>query len=141
MNHITLTIDSRLENIAIVCVCAKALAGVFFDVDKFAEIELALAEAVNNCIEHAYCGSDQQQVIIKFTLLNDRLLIEIIDEADIAFNPELLENLSVDFDYDPLDIDNLPESGFGLKIIKSSMDGVNYRRENGKNHWILTKYC
>ncbi|MEQ1738634.1 MAG: ATP-binding protein [Methyloglobulus sp.] len=140
MNHVSLTIDSRPENVPLVCTCAKGMVDGFFSVDKLAEIEQALAEAVNNCIEHAYSGSEDYQILIKYTLSDDRLFIEITDEGK-PFDPEHLNNLKSDFDYDPFDIDNLPEGGFGLKVIKSCMDEVNYHREDGKNHWRLTKYC
>lgn len=139
MNCVSLTIDSRPENVPLVGSCAKGMAAEFFSLDKLAEIEQALAETVNNCIEHAYSGSEDHQIAVNYTLSGDRLCIEIIDQGK-QFDPERLNNLDADFDYDPLDINNLPEGGFGLKVIKSCMDEVNYRREDGKNHWSLTKF-
>ena len=138
MNRVSLTIDSRPENVPLACACVKELVTEFFPIDKLLEIEQALAETVNNCIEHAYSGSEDQQITINYAISNDRLLIEIIDQGK-QFDPERLKNLNTDFDYDPLDIDSLPEGGFGLKVIKSCMDEVNYQREDGKNHWSLTK--
>jgi serine/threonine-protein kinase RsbW len=139
MSHVSLTIDSRPENVPLVGSCAKEMAAEFFSVDKLSEIEQALTETVNNCIEHAYSGSEDRQITINYALSNDRLSIEIIDQGK-QFDPERLNNLDTDFDYDPLDINNLPEGGFGLKVIKSCMDEVNYRREDDKNHWSLTKF-
>jgi serine/threonine-protein kinase RsbW len=139
MNHVSLTIDSRPENVPIVGACAKELAGDLFSAEKLSEIEQALSEAVNNCIEHAYCGSNEASIRIKYILSNDCLLIEITDQGR-QFSAECLEYLDTEFNYDPQDIDNLPEGGFGLKVIKAYMDEVNYRRENGKNYWLLKKY-
>lgn len=140
MNRVSLTIDSRPENVPLACTCVKELVTKFFPVDKLLEIEQALAETVNNCIEHAYSGSEDQQITINYAISNNRLFIEIIDQGK-QFDSEHLKNLNTDFDYDPLDINNLPEGGFGLKVIKSCMDEVNYYREDGKNHWSLTKHC
>ena len=139
MNHVLLTVDSRPENVPLVCASIKEMAAEFFSVDKLSEIEQAVAETVNNCIEHAYGGSVDRQITINYVLSNSHLLIEITDQGK-AFDPTHLKNLDIGFDYDPLDINNLPEGGFGLKVIKSCMDEVDYRREDGKNHWSLTKF-
>jgi serine/threonine-protein kinase RsbW len=139
MNHVSLTIDSRPENVPLVGACAKEIAGDSFSVEKLSEIEQALVETVNNCIEHAYCGSEDRQITIKYVLSNDRLFVEITDQGK-QLDTQHLNNLHAAFNYDPFDIDNLPEGGFGLKVINSCMDEVNYRREDGKNHWTLTKF-
>jgi serine/threonine-protein kinase RsbW len=139
MSNIALTIDSRPENVPLVCSSIIEMAAEFFSVDKLTEIEQAVAETVNNCIEHALCGSEGYQITINCELLNDRLFIEITDEGK-QFDSERLNNLNTGFDYDPRDIPGLPEGGFGLSVLKSCMDIVNYRREGGKNHWLLTKF-
>ncbi len=139
MNHVSLVIDSRPENVPLVGAYARELVGNFFSEVKLTEIEQALAETVNNCIEHAYGGSGRNQILINYTLANDRLIVEVTDQGK-PFDAERMKNLTAEFDYDSLDIDNLPEGGFGLKVIKSCMDEVNYRREDGKNCWSLAKY-
>ncbi len=139
MNHVSLTIDSRPENVALVGACAKEIVGDSFSVEKLSEIEQALVETVNNCIEHAYSGLEDRQITIKYALSNDRFLIEITDQGK-KIDPQCLKKLTTEVDFDPSDIDSLPEGGFGLKVINSCMDEVNYRREHGKNHWSLTKF-
>lgn len=139
MNRVSLTIDSRPENVQLVGICSKQIASDLFSVAEVAEIEQAIVEAVNNCIEHAYFGNDEGQISIKFTLSKYSLLAEIIDQGK-QFDPNCLTKLNDGYDYDPLDIDNLPEGGFGLKVIKSCMDEVNYCRKDAKNYWSLTKY-
>jgi serine/threonine-protein kinase RsbW len=139
MNHISLSVDSRPENVPLVAACTKELAGGLFSATKLSEIEQALTEAVNNCIEHAYCGSKEFRIVIEYTLANDCLLIEIIDQGK-QLDPDYFKNLDTEFNFDPHDIDNLPEGGFGLKVIKSYMDEANYRYENGNNYWLLKKY-
>lgn len=139
MNRISLTIASRPENARLVGLCAKEIACEAFDNETVAEIELAVVEAVNNCIEHACAGLDQHQIIIEFWLRKDRLSIEMIDQG-AAIELEWLDNLSADFDFDPTDMENLPEGGMGLKIIKNCMDEVSYQNVDDRNRWLLTKY-
>jgi serine/threonine-protein kinase RsbW len=139
MNKVTLTIISNLENVRLAGLCAREIACQSFDETSVAEIELATVEAVNNCIEHACSGSDQHQISIEFWLDEDRLSIQMIDQGK-AIDPEWLNNLNSDFDFDPTDFDNLPEGGMGLKIIKNCMDEVSYQQLAEHNRWLLIKY-
>lgn len=139
MNKIKLVILNRLENSRLVGLCAKEIAAHSFDDAALTEIELAAVEIVNNCIEHAYSGSDNQQISIEFCLKADQLLIEVIDTGK-SIDLELLDNLNSDFNFDSTDVENLPEGGMGLKIVKNCMDDVSYQHNNGKNYWVLTKY-
>jgi len=97
-------------------------------------VEICLTEALNNVIKHAYKGenSNQIEIIIR---INDNLLgIDIIDEGCPR------ENLIIsELNFDPTDIDNLPEGGMGLYIIKQLMDELNYFSFNGKNYFTLRK--
>jgi serine/threonine-protein kinase RsbW len=45
-----------------------------------------------------------------------------------------------DLEFDPNNIQHLPESGMGLFIIKQLMDEMNYYSLNGKNYFILKKW-
>lgn len=139
MNQISLTIDSRPENVPLAGFCAKEFAGHLFNTEQLSNIEQALVEAVNNCIEHGYSGLSKGKIIINYNLSSERFVIELIDQGK-EFDATRLEKLNTDFTYDPLDIDNLPEGGFGLIVIKRCMDEISYRREDGKNYWTLTKF-
>ncbi len=137
MNRISLTIESYPENVALVGLCVKEIAGNYFTESQIAEIEQALIETVNNCIEHAY-SDGEGQITIKFTPSKERLIVEIIDQGK-KFKQNCFENLDCKIDFDPLDLNNLPEGGFGLKVIKSCMDEVNYRNDGENNYWFLSK--
>ncbi|SJM92444.1 ATP-binding protein [Crenothrix polyspora] len=133
-----LTVDSNLENIQLISNYVKEIAKDCFNIAQLMEIEQAVIEAVNNCVKHAYGYSDQHPITIQCNLLDNNLLIEIIDEGK-PFDVRCLDELNADFDFDPLDIANLPESGLGLKIIKIYMDKVSYHREDNKNRWLFKK--
>jgi Anti-sigma regulatory factor (Ser/Thr protein kinase) len=140
---ITLIFTSDLKNSRLAGLCANEIASELFDEASLAEIELAVVEIVNNCIEHAYAGSDQHKIVVKFCLNEDRLSVEIIDRGK-AIEPEQLEifngDVDLDFDFDCSDIEGLPEGDMGLKIVKNCMDVVTFKNANGYNHCLLIKY-
>lgn len=137
MNRVSLTITSHLENARLVGLCVREIASRAFNEAAQAEIELAVVETVNNCIEHACAGSDKHPIAIEFLLSDDRLSIEMIDQGQ-AIQPEWLNQLNANFD--DADLDNLSEGGRGLKIVKSCMDEVSYQHRDGRNRWLLIKY-
>ncbi|MBP1466876.1 ATP-binding protein [Candidatus Chloroploca sp. M-50] len=41
--------------------------------------------------------------------------------------------------YEPPDLDDIPNGGMGIFLIRKLMDDVTYTRVSGRNHWSLTK--
>lgn len=98
-------------------------------------VEICLTEALNNVIKHSYSGDNTKSIEINIKKDSKFLEIEIVD----AGSPR--KNLTIkELDFDPEDIDNLPESGMGLFIIKQLMDELNYNSKEGKNYFILKKW-
>ena len=97
-------------------------------------VEICLTEALNNVIKHAYKGENSNQIDIIIRINNNQLEIEIVDEGSPRKNLIISE-----LNFDPAKIDNLPESGMGLYIIKQLMDELNYYSLNGKNYFTLRK--
>lgn len=140
MNYVNLVISSRFENARLAALCIKEVASQSFNSAALNEIEISMVELVNNCIEHAYKEAADQLVSIELKLFEDRLVIDVTDNG-IALDPSVLKHMNGCFEFDPNDLDNLPEGGFGLNLIKVSMDEVKYERLNNKNCWVLTKNC
>lgn len=69
------------------------------------------------------------------------MYLEILDCGDAMPPPfrERLRNGSRVLDFDPGDIQSLPESGMGLQIIHEIMDEVDYRSDAGVNRLSLMK--
>jgi serine/threonine-protein kinase RsbW len=131
-----ITIDSKLSDVALlghavrgVCACSPLKA------ESYGEIEVCVVEAVNNAITHAYRRQDGFRVETAITLHHDRISFEVTDfgTAIVEFAPRTLE-------FDPEDIDSLPENGMGLFIIEAIMDEVSYRSEDGKNTLSFCRY-
>ncbi|MGZ3416649.1 MAG: ATP-binding protein [Polyangiales bacterium] len=77
----------------------------------------ALGEAFNNTVIHAYRGRSDGRVTIEIEPQAEMLEIRIIDNG-----------VSFDLSAVPTpELDDLPESGMGLFIIRSFMDEVAYR--------------
>ncbi len=135
MDEFCLNIDSRYE-------CVLEAAEKLLAVMEHYKIEehiknafnICLTEAANNVIKHSYKEEAGKNISIKLRKEADYLVLEIVDEGITRSNLDI-----PDLDFDPQDIDNLPESGMGLYIIKQLMDDVNYFSINGKNYFILKK--
>ena len=97
-------------------------------------VEICLTEALNNVIKHSYNNDITKP--IDLTVKKDSNYFEII----IVDNGLPRENLVVSkLDFDPQDINNLPESGMGLYIIEQLMDEIKYFTKDGKNYFSLKK--
>jgi serine/threonine-protein kinase RsbW len=131
-----LSIDSKFSDVALighavrgVCACSP------LSVEVYDDMEVCVVEAVNNAIAHAYSRQGGFRVETAITLHQDRISFEISDfgAAIREFTPRALE-------FDPQEIDSLPESGMGLFIIETIMDEVSYRSENGRNTISFCRY-
>lgn len=98
-------------------------------------VEICLTEALNNIIKHAYSGNNDKIIDVTVRKNSDYLEFELRDEGKPR--EKLVIN---ELNFDPHDIDNLPESGMGLFIIKQLMDEINYYSLNGKNYFTLKKW-
>lgn len=97
-------------------------------------VELSLVEALNNVVEHSYKMQKGNRVEVKIEIVADKIITQLYDWGIARTN---LNKARLEFD--PNDIENLPEGGMGLFIIEQLMDKTEYYSENGKNTFILTK--
>ena len=132
---ITLRADSRLDCTELMTRAVRGMvAAAGLPPRDCAHVELAVAEAVNNVVRHAYLGEAGHPIELVFTLEEDRFTIEVCDEG-IPMPPRP----SPSFDFDPTDIAGLPEGGMGLFLIHSVMDEVEYRSHDGRNALAMRK--
>ncbi len=86
------------------------------------DIELTVGEACTNSVNHSTCRKPET-VILRCEPSQSVYRITVMD-----MNPEF------DFNNAPLpDFSAVPESGYGIHIIKQKTDQAGYRRENGWN--------
>lgn len=97
-------------------------------------IELALAEALNNVVEHAYPDDMQGRIDLHLHLTSVSLKIHISDRGGAMPGLNLPPGEPARVDVPSKD---LPEGGFGWFLIRSLASDLTYARDNGQNHLTL----
>ncbi len=80
--QVDLSIESRLENVASVGETVNRLCreSGFSEGDAY-NVELAVVEAVSNCVRHAYRGEPGHRVDVRLRLEGDRIEVRILDDG------------------------------------------------------------
>ncbi len=132
---ILMMIESRLEHVSLVGMAVRGILkhAVPDDVAAY-KIEVAVTEAVNNAVKHAYDLEGGHRVEIEMSLSPHAVIFRICDDGKSMQFPE-----KTDIKYDPDDLSRLPEGGMGIPLMKSIMDEVSYDRREGKNCLTLCK--
>lgn len=103
-----------------------------WDVDDGSRIgaEQALAEILNNVVEHAHAGREDGAVIVKSVCVGKELRIEVLDNGgpvpEAVFQRRELATFGDE-------LDDLPEGGFGWFMIHALTDDLTYMRQDGWN--------
>jgi len=137
---VTFIIDSDVKNVPLVGMSVNRLcrAASYSALDAF-NIELCVVEAVTNSIRHCYGGKGGHEVTVILTLTNREIVVDVCDVGP-PISPGVLEGAVIQGPPgDVADIENIPERGRGLGIIRKIMDSVAYRSEDGKNCLTLRK--
>ena len=132
---VTIRIDSRLDLVEMAARSVRALCATSgLPARECAHVELAVDEALNNVIRHAYHGEAGHPIEIAFALEANRFTIEISDEGE-----PMTRRAPAELAFDPGDIANLPEGGMGLYIIHNVMDEVEYHRFGDRNALTMSR--
>ncbi len=76
-----------------------------------------------------------KEVEVEVRFFDDRIIFTICDVG--ARKPTDLPHT---LDYDPEDLDSLPEGRMGLFLIHEIMDDINYETSENRNIFTMTKY-
>lgn len=109
----------------------EGLAHLDLTADEQGVVELVLAEALNNVIEHAYGSQHRGWVELACRHLSDGLHVEIRDEGRPL--PDGLLPIAPDR-VNPAALETLPEGGFGWFLIRDLARDAAYHRADGANH-------
>ncbi|MBA4417382.1 MAG: ATP-binding protein [Syntrophus sp. (in: bacteria)] len=134
---ITFVIDSRLENVSFIGVAARGICNYLSlnEMDTY-YVELCLAEAVTNAIQHAYQLKPGYSVEVNLLFAGNSVTLRICDSGE----PTDLKGEACAFAFDPERPQNVPERGMGLFLIHKLMDEVLYERIDGKNILSFKRY-
>jgi anti-sigma regulatory factor (Ser/Thr protein kinase) len=97
------------------------------------DMYVAVEELVSNVIRHGGRPGIRPRVTVAAVITNGDLRVTVADNAP-AFNP-----LDVPAPDLTTPIEEREVGGLGIHFVKSLMDSVQYRRQNGRNHVRLTK--
>lgn len=114
------------------CICAviDRLRGAGLSPERAGDVELVLAEAINNIVEHAYAGVESGRIRIRVMLDRDHLVIRLRDDG----RPLPAQQIPTARLIEPSrELGLLPEGGFGWFLIQSLTSAVRYDRDEGCN--------
>jgi len=100
---------------------------------KLHEVQVALEEHLTNILHYGYEDHGDHEISIGFGLADDELRLQVQDDGR-AFNP--LAHPTPDLS---LQLEQRPVGGLGIHMIRKSVDGVEYRRVDGKNILMMIK--
>ena len=114
------------------CISAvmQRLQDIDLPTDRAGDVQIALAEAVNNIVEHAYSNLPDGEIGIQCDLSPEVLQIRISDTGPPLPDGELPAGLPADIS-GPLE--TLPEGGFGWHLIRELTCRLHYERQAGNN--------
>jgi serine/threonine-protein kinase RsbW len=107
---------------------SERLSGLPFD--TLSNLEIILAEALNNIVKHAYAGHPDGIIELYLSRSEHDLHCVLCDTGQQMPNGELPSGLQSDLNCAVAD---LPEGGFGWFLIRKLAHEVGYTRENGQN--------
>ena len=122
----------------------RELAGVASEIDRFCEardlepqvayaVNLSVDEILTNTISYGY-DDDEPHRIELVVRMDDGALIVVIEDDSTAFDVTVETQPEVNAPLGEREI-----GGLGLFLVHQMMDGVEYRRRDGRNVVTLTK--
>lgn len=97
--------------------------------------QVAFDEWLTNVVDYAHAGREQTDIEVALGLDSGSLVAEVVDHGE-AFNP-LTDSAEPSLE---LEVEDRPIGGLGVHLIRTLMDDVSYRREDGRNHLRMTKH-
>lgn len=94
---------------------------------KLHEVQLALEEHLTNIVRYGHADGGEHAIKVVGELAAGQLQLQIEDDGR-PFNP--LERPTPDLN---LPIEERPIGGMGIHMMRKSLDGMEYRREDGRN--------
>ncbi len=96
-------------------------------------LELALVEAVNNIIIHAYEGMPGKIIKADYQISDTNIIITLIDYGKAFAGKDKNSESNKE------NIDTLPEGNWGIDLIESIADKIKRNRENNCNTLTIIK--
>ncbi|MBK0392352.1 ATP-binding protein [Ramlibacter algicola] len=140
MQEAELRVPSTLEAVAQATQQLRALLPDWLSGSEADAIELAIAEALTNVVQHGYAGQPGHEIRLRVRERDAAVEIDLWDQGR-PIPRERLRNADANttFQFDPTDLAGLPEGGMGLALIKSAFHEVRYGSRDGTNRLHLVR--
>jgi serine/threonine-protein kinase RsbW len=133
---VNLTVPARPEYLDVIRLTLYGLASkAGFSFEEIEDMKVAVAEACNNAILHAYKGRDPGNVHLRFKLAEQEITIHVKDEGN-SFNYEHVAHKAASLHNQPLSEARV--GGLGIFMMQALMDHVQVHTDGG-TEVILTK--
>ena len=134
-NALELSLVNDLRNIAVAAENIDAFCAMHGLAEETAfEFNLAVDELVTSTISYGYNDDGEHRIELVLRLEGGALTIEITDDGR-AFDP-----LQVPTPDMGASLQDRAVGGLGIYLVRKTMDGVTYRRQDGCNVVMLTKH-
>jgi serine/threonine-protein kinase RsbW len=104
------------------------------------EMEIGVVEAMTNIVKHGYGSSEHGVIEVSYSLSAGVITIELRDQGKPISGDMLFGGDDAVFDFDPEDIDSLPESGMGMSLMRNTFDQIDYESASGSNLLRMVKH-
>jgi anti-sigma regulatory factor (Ser/Thr protein kinase) len=131
---LVLRVPSRTEFLATVRDVTRHVAqGAGFDGAHADQLALAVDEAATNVIEHAYRGSADRTIELRFDDEGDTLQVEVVDDGE-GVDPRAVPQVDL-----RRYASERRTGGLGMHLMGRIMDSVTFRRSAGRNVCYMVK--
>lgn len=131
----TFIIANRLEEIPLLAEKIDAFAALYgIEPAKVFQVNLVVDELLTNVIAYGYPQNGEHRIEVTLELQQGQLIVTIVDDGQ-AFNP-ILEAPEVELD---ATVEERKVGGLGLHFMRTMMDALDYRRQDGYNKLQMTK--
>jgi anti-sigma regulatory factor (Ser/Thr protein kinase) len=101
--------------------------------DVLADLQIAADEILSNIIKYAYPDSKQHTITVRLNFLPNVVTMEFIDSGP-HFDPRNAPRPTIGKGLRDRQI-----GGLGIHFVKALMDGIEYVRDDGRNHLCVQK--
>lgn len=129
-DYIEMKLPAKSDYVSVARLTASGIANrMGFDYEAIEDLKIAISEASTNVVSHAYDESEQGEILLGFSIYQDRIEIMVSDRGESFTSKDIKKGLG------PIEngekTEELREGGFGLFLIKALMDKVEVNNNNG----------
>lgn len=129
LDSVRLTIPAKPDYVGVARLVVSGIANrMGFSYDDIEDVKLAVAEACTNSVDHAYIDNEGE-IVIQCSVFSDRLQVDVMDHGH-SFDPRDVQERTGPLSVEPK-INALRERGLGIFLMKSLMDQVEIKGDNG----------